>query len=314
MEILCDGTVKGSSQIVHSQLPYEKKGMWNSMLRKRVTAVILIGLIASFWNVSNLPVINASENVQHILADRPIIVAHRGASSLAPENTLAAVKKGIEVGAQWIEIDVHQTRDHHLVVLHDEDLDRTTNGSGPVNQYTLAELRQLDAGSWFSSEFAGERIPTLREVLATTRDKAILLIELKGSSVEKPTIELVREMNMEKQVVIQSFDHDAVANAKALAPEIPTMILVKEPSFASNPQIAARWMVKRAEKKNADGIGIHFSYLTNDLVKLAEERGLVVFPWTVNTTGDLLTTIEMGVDGIITNYPQTLKNLLSTRK
>lgn len=265
-----------------------------------------------FGNGSHLLETKASENMQHVLTDKPIIVAHRGASSLAPENTLAAVRKGIEVGAQWIEIDVHQTSDHHLVVLHDEKLDRTTNGSGAVNQYTLAEVRQLDAGSWFSAEFSGERIPTLQEVLDATKDKAILLIELKGSNIEGPTIELVREMNMENQVVIQSFDHDAVANAKALAPEIPTMLLIKEPSFASNPAIAAKWMVKRAEKKNADGIGIRFSYLTKDLVKLAGERGLVVFPWTVNTEGDLLTAIEMGVDGIITNYPQTLKGLLST--
>lgn len=286
--------------------------MLNSMWKRRITVVALIGLMLLFGNGSHLLETKASENMQHVLTDRPIIVAHRGASSLAPENTLAAVRKGIEVGAQWIEIDVHQTSDHHLVVLHDEKLDRTTNGSGAVNQYTLAEVRRLDAGSWFSAEFSGERIPTLQEVLEATKDKAILLIELKGSNIEGPTIELIREMNMENQVVIQSFDHDAVANAKALAPEIPTMLLIKEPSFASNPQIAAKWMVKRAEKKNADGIGIRFSYLTNDLVKLAGERGLAVFPWTVNTEGDLLAAIEMGVDGIITNYPQTLKGLLST--
>ena len=109
-----------------------------------------------------------------------IVLAHRGYSAKAPENTMAAFELALAVGADGIELDVHMTRDGEIVVIHDDTLDRTTNGKGPVSDQTMAELRELDAGSWFSPEFAGERIPTLKLVLELIKDKDVLLnIEIK---------------------------------------------------------------------------------------------------------------------------------------
>ena len=117
------------------------------------------------------------------------IVAHRGASAYAPENTLAAFRKAIELGADVLELDVHQSIDNQLVVIHDGTVDRTTSGKGTVKDCTVAALKQLDAGSWFSPQFSGERIPTLEEVFGSTPDSINLLIELKAGSDEYPGIE-----------------------------------------------------------------------------------------------------------------------------
>lgn len=234
----------------------------------------------------------------------PIITAHRGASSLAPENTLAAVQKALELGVPWIEVDVHRTRDRVLVVLHDETVDRTTNGTGPINQLTYAEVAKLDAGSWFSPEFSGEPIPTLEEVLLACRGQATVLIELKGTLTERPTIELVRELEMEDQVVIQSFDHIMVGKAKQRAPEIPAFILIRQ-------DLTPQAMVNTALYYGANGIGVRHNFLTEELVEVAHENGLVVFPWTVDNPEDMLNYLQMGVDGIITNYPQVLQEILT---
>lgn len=238
------------------------------------------------------------------LGEELIITAHRGASSLAPENTLAAVQKALELGIPWIEVDVHRTRDRVLVVLHDETVDRTTNGTGLVSQFFYEELTKLDAGSWFGPEFAGEPIPTLEEVLLACRDRAIVLIELKGPLTERPTVELVRQLGMEDQVVIQSFDHGMVGKAKERAPEIPAFILIRQ-------DLTPQAMVNTALYYKADGLGVRYNFVTEDLVQLAHSNGLSVFPWTVDNPEDMLRFLQMGVDGIITNYPQVLQEVLT---
>jgi len=244
------------------------------------------------------------ETLASLMGTEPVIVAHRGASSLAPENTMAAVYKALELGIPWVEIDVHRTRDSVLVILHDETLDRTTNGKGEVARKRLNELAELDAGSWFGPEFAGEPIPTLEEVLLACKDKAVVLIELKGARTEKLTVELVRELDMTDQVIIQSFDHQAVAKAKTLAPEIPTFILVRQDNNAQG-------LVNTAKFYNADGIGIRRNLLTPELIVLAHEESLVIIPWTVDDPTEMKEFLQLGVDGIITNYPQVLQEILA---
>ncbi len=177
-----------------------------------------------------------------ITQEQPLVVAHRGASSLAPENTMAAVRKALELNVDIIEIDVHRSYDGELVVIHDDTVNRTTSGKGRVKDFTLDELKKLDAGRWFKLSFWGERIPTLREVLEETKDKTVLLIELKGERTEVRTVELVRELGMEDQVIIQSFDFQQVQKVKQKAPEIPTMCLVREPENRDDPLKAANWM------------------------------------------------------------------------
>lgn len=266
-------------------------------IKKRLitSLVIILGLLA-FSGVQSLA--------------QPLVVAHRGASSLAPENTLAAVHKALELKVDIVEIDVHRSLDGELVVLHDPTINRTTNSTGPVKAYNLAELKSFDAGSWFHPSFADEQIPTLRKVLEATKDRATLLIELKGERTEVRTVELVQELGMADQVIIQSFDFLQIQKVKQKAPDIPTVFLVKEPEHQSDPEKAARWMCNIAEYVGAGGIGVRHNWFTPELMKLAQERNLEIFVWTVDKKEDMQKFIEAGVQGIITNRPQDLLKLL----
>ncbi len=150
---------------------------------------------------------------------RPWAIAHRGASLEAPENTLAAFQRAVELGADLIELDVHQTADGHVVIIHDDTVDRTTNGSGPVHSMALRELRRLDAGSWMGPQFAGERVPTLLEVLELTRGRAGLAIEIKAGSARYPGLEanivrLLETAGRVDDVIITSGDCHAIAEVR----------------------------------------------------------------------------------------------------
>jgi glycerophosphoryl diester phosphodiesterase len=136
-----------------------------------------------------------------------MVIAHRGASSYAPENTLAAFDLALDLGYGHLELDVDLTRDGHIIVMHDETVDRTTNGTEPVRSQTLAELRALDAGAWFGAQFAGERVPTFAEVLERYRGRVHLHTELKGRAprLASGTADLVREYGMVEHVTVTSF-------------------------------------------------------------------------------------------------------------
>ncbi|NMB02358.1 MAG: glycerophosphodiester phosphodiesterase [Firmicutes bacterium] len=273
--------------------------------RKLLLSVVLVMLLAGIANAANVGSIWKFVN-----ETRPLVIAHRGASSLAPENTLAAVQVALELEVDVVEIDVHRSFDGQLVVLHDKTVNRTTSGKGSVTDLTLEELKQLDAGSWFKSSFKGETIPTLREVLKATKDKAILLIELKGERTEVRTVELVKELGMEDQVVIQSFDFQQIQKVKQRAPEIPTVWLVREPKHSEDPQKAANWIANTTEYVGATGIGIRHNWFTPELMATAKERNLAIFVWTVDSRADMKSFIKAGVHGIITNRPQNLLLLL----
>lgn len=162
---------------------------------------------------------------------KPFIIGHRGASSLAPENTLASFQKAYALGAEMVELDVHRTKDGHLVIMHDDTVDRTTNGHGAIKDLTLKELKDMDAGSWFSSEFNGEKVPTFGEVLEWAKGKVKIDIEIKNSvqypGIEKDIVGHLKAMNMDKDVIITSFDPSCVKNVKSIDAEIKTGVLLK---------------------------------------------------------------------------------------
>lgn len=241
--------------------------------------------------------------------DRPLVIAHRGASSLAPENTMAAVYAALNLGVDMVEVDVHSTLDGELVVIHDATVNRTSNGNGYVQRLTLEEIRELDAGSWFRRGFYQEKIPTLREVLEAVKDKSILLIELKEPDIEGRTIELVRELDASDQVILQSFDYVQIQKAKQLAPEIHTIFLVNRPNYGSEPIQAALWMLDIVQTVGASGLSVHYNWCTPELVSLAAERDVDVYVWTVNRRSKLRKSVTAGVKGIVTNKPQTLLSL-----
>ena len=246
---------------------------------------------------------------------RVYVIAHRGASAYAPENTLAAFKQAIMLHSDILELDVHQTKDLRLVVIHDATVDRTTNGKGRIKDLTLEELRQLDAGSWFSPAFAAERVPLLDEVLDLASNSVSLLIELKEGSDEYPNIEerivrLVREKNVEKHVIFKSFHDETLDRLRQLAPEIPRLKIV----FLQIPVVSI--IVGRGLAfgsvldDSVQYLQHHWFGLTESFVTEAHSSGYRVFAWDVNDKDRMKELILRGIDGIETDYPDILSKLI----
>lgn len=231
----------------------------------------------------------------------PLVIAHRGASGTAPENTMAAFRQAVEMGADMIELDVQRTKDGQVVVIHDATLQRTTNGSGAVRELTYAEIEQLDAGSWFGEgqEFAGERVPLLKEVLEFTKGKCALNIEIKNipyadPGIEQAVVDLLHETGFPlEQVIISSFDHSCLHRIARLEPNVPTACL-----FSHYP----------ASLAGLDTGILHPSWqvIRPEFMSWVRESGRKVNVWTVDKPERWAWLLEAGVDGIITNYPARL--------
>jgi glycerophosphoryl diester phosphodiesterase len=227
-------------------------------------------------------------------------IAHRGASGRFPENTLKAFAAAIEAGAQMCELDAHLTSDGVLVVIHDKTVDRTTDGRGAVRSMTLAELKRLDAGVRFGREFQGERIPTLDEVMALTDGRCGLNIELKGDGVERKVCDLIVERRALATAIVSSFNWDALAVVRHFDPRVRVGLL------------ASQWPARlfgAAFDLKAESINPRSNIVTEDLCIAAHERNLSVYTWTVDDPGEIRRLIAFGVDGIMTNYPERLREL-----
>ena len=237
-------------------------------------------------------------------------IAHRGASGqgLAPENTLAAYEKAIEIGVDAVEIVVHLTADNQVVVIHDRAVDRTTDGSGSVDTMTLSEIRELSAGSWFSSEFASERIPTLEEVLELVGWRALLLVEVKTEEAADKAVAIIRAQRAQSRVVIQSFLGPAVRTVNRLDNRIPTAFLMTGGEAVLRRKAG---LVKRVLKLGANALALKYTAATPDLVNMFLGRAMGIWVWTVDEEEDMREMIEMGVGGIITNYPNRLNKVIS---
>jgi len=238
-----------------------------------------------------------------------MIIAHRGASGSAPENTMVAFRRAIELGADWLELDVCASRDGEVVVFHDDKLDRTTNGKGRVRDHTLAELKRFDAGSSFDSGFAGEKIPSLKEVITLARTNRVgLLVEMKAGShlghgfEQKVTTQLAGQ-EMLGNSFMMSFDHAAVGRAKRIQPRVRTLLIVGRP-------MGARKLVKTIRAHDANGVTMNASHVSRSLVHSLQAEGLLVLVWTVNTVRQMRKFMGLGVDGITTNFPKRLAQLV----
>ncbi len=239
---------------------------------------------------------------------RPWVIAHRGASAEAPENTLAAFSRALELGADWVELDVRPTADRRLVAIHDATLRRTTGARGRVGRLRLEALQRLDAGSWFDGRFRGERIPTLEDVFDLLEPAAAgLLIELKRDRHDPPglvelAVEAVRRSGLASRVILQSFDHALVSRIGELAPVIRTAALVDR--RAADPAAAAL-------AAGSQILALKWRLLRSGLVADARRRGVQVFVWTVDAPRDLERAVRLEVDGIITNQPGRLSRILA---
>ncbi|MNC12257.1 Glycerophosphoryl diester phosphodiesterase [compost metagenome] len=236
--------------------------------------------------------------------------AHRGASAVCPENTMAAFRKSLELGATGIETDVQMSSDGGLVLIHDESLKRTAGADGYVKDKTLSQLLELDAGSWFGPEFKGERLPTLEELLDLLQERdTVLNIELKNGffmypGMEEKVIAAVRDYGMSERVVLSSFNHYSLAYCKSLAPEIRTGILYGEGLYRP-------W--DYAATLQADALHAYHYAVLPEFVSEASEHNVVYHPWTVNDPGRMKELIDAGVAGIITDYPDVLAGLLAAK-
>ncbi|TFG29072.1 glycerophosphodiester phosphodiesterase [Candidatus Thorarchaeota archaeon] len=223
-----------------------------------------------------------------------IVVAHRGASGLAPENTLLAHQVAYEVGAHMVEIDVQETADGELVCIHDYDVNRTTNGTGVVADLTYREIRDLDAGR-------GEKIPTLAQVLDYVRGKLKINIELKVTDVEQQVFSFVDERNMISDVMISSFLHGTLIATRSIDASISTAVLVSKIRDDMIPYVV---------ELGANALNPDYRTISSDLMSEAHSNNIQVFPWTVNDSLKIQALLEMGVDGVITDFPDIAVKIL----
>lgn len=241
--------------------------------------------------------------------DRPLNLAHRGASRWAPENTLAAFRLALEQGADGFELDVHLSRDGVPVVFHDADLGRTTDGRGRVSERTVAELKALDAGAWFDPRFAGERIPTLAEVFEAFGDRARYNIELKTFSARddglvRAVVETVRRYRLGEAVLLSSFNPLALRRAWRLAPEIPRGLLIA-PDLPL--PLRRAWLAPLAPHHARH---LHASMINEATAQACRRRGYALVAWTVNAPEEMRRLIRLGVAAIITDDPAALRACL----
>lgn len=253
-------------------------------------------------------------------SQQPRVLAHRGASSSAPENTLAAYSLAIEMGADTIELDIHMTRDHELVAIHDSTVDRTTDGTGPVGDMTLAEIKRLHAGSWFCSSRMHRMwgrhelsVPTLREVIELTRGKAVLRLEVKQPHlyplIEERLVEILDEAGLlctddaSTSVTIQSFSFESLRKLASLAPQL-TLYQLTRPGADIPPSLLDEIQTYAA------GICPHRRSTTRELIESAHDRGLFLHTYTVNSPEEMWAFMEFGVDGIITDNVIELKTVV----
>lgn len=234
-----------------------------------------------------------------------IVIAHRGASRAAPENTLSSMKKAIEYGADFAECDVFQTKDGEIVLFHDEEMERTTGKQGMIWDFTLAELRELDAGSWFSEEFKGEPIPTLRQVIRLCKGKIKLNIEVKVSGndpdIAQKVVDTIRSENIGKECMVTSFEKPVIKKIKEIAPDLITGFIFDE---EHPPDIfEGNWEYVCSKRNIVD----------EEFVQEARQKGKKIFVWTVNYPAEMKKFIDLGVDGIITDVPDVLKEVLSSK-
>lgn len=231
-------------------------------------------------------------------------IAHRGAAGYAPENTIAAFDKAIEMKADYIEMDIQRSKDGELVIIHDTSVDRTTEGSGYIKDLTFNELRSLDAGSWKGTEFAGEKIPTFDEILDKYHGKIGILLELKAPElypgIEESIAQELKDRNLDKpqneKMILQSFNFESMKKMNTLLPNVPIGVLTWSKADTT-PQALKEFSAY------ADYFNPSYGLINEELVNQVHSLGMKISSWTVRSHESADFLLEMKVDGIITDYP-----------
>lgn len=247
-------------------------------------------------------------------ADQVAVVAHRGASEYAPENTMAAFYKAMDMGADYVELDVQRTKDGELVVIHDPEVDRTTNGTGNVKDLMLDEIQTLDAGSWLAPEFSGEKVPLLEDVLEEFHGKVGILIELKlperYPGIEEELANVLKKLGLfdgQQGIIIQSFSYASVQRSKTLLPDIPHGVL-------------AGMALKNITDEELGSFAEYTDYfianqnmLTSELIRRIHSKGMRAWAYTTRTEKQAERLLSLGADGIITGNPYIVRSPYNRR-
>jgi glycerophosphoryl diester phosphodiesterase len=226
------------------------------------------------------------------------VVGHRGAAGVKPENTLAGFRYAIDLGVDYVECDVHLSRDQHLVVMHDARVNRTTDGTGSIGDLDFDAIRALDAGD-------GEQVPTLDEVLALVQGRVKLLCELKGEGVEAATVDAVKSRGMAADVFFTSFDMERLEQVRLIGDDLLIGAILPDPGEED---------IARALELGAAGIGIHYRNLCLRQVEQVLAEGLDLRAWNPDTLPEQRAMIALGAKGVSTNRPDILMDYLQTAK
>ncbi len=267
------------------------------MTRTRLLAAGVVGVVV---------VIGAGGYViQRVrLEDKVAVTAHRGSSKAAPENTMAAIKKAIEDGADWVEIDIQETADGEVVVFHDSDFMKLAGVHLKIWDATMADLKEIDIGSWFAPRFADQRVPTLGEVLEECKGKVGVNIELKyyghDQQLEQRTVAIVESHGMASEVVFMSLKIDAVKKMKTIRPRWTVGLLMS---------VAAG----NLKKVDADFLAVNANFADRSFIRAAHARGRQVHVWTVNDAPTMSTMIGRGADNLITDKPALARSVIAQR-
>lgn len=236
--------------------------------------------------------------------EKVLIFAHRGASNLAPENTLKAFKKAIELKADYIEFDVHQSKDGEIVIMHDANTFRTTGHSGIIEKMTLEELKELDCGD-------NEKIPTLEELVKLAKGKIGLNCEIKAKGIAQKIIEIIKEADLFESTIISSFKQKELLKIKNLEPRLKIASLNPTRTGWILNWFSRKKMIKTAEENKFYAINPLYLVVNKKFIDKAHEKNIKVFPWTVDSITAIENLIKKGVDGIITNNISRAKEILN---
>ncbi len=283
--------------------------------------LVILGAVYTYMSSSSGKPVEEFKIFAEQRKDRPLVFAHRGGRGIAPENTLTAFQKSYELGVDVLELDVRATKDAELVVIHDKTLDRTTDGKGLISERSLAEIKKLDAGfNWTNDEgktfpFRGQnvRVPTLREVFEAFPE-AIINIEPKHAdpSPVKPLCNLISEFKRSDKVIVGSFNDEILEGFRRLCKNVATSASPSEASgFLARYELGLddNYAPTMSALQIPQRIG-SFEIVTKDYLKAAHAQNLQVHVWTINKKAEMKRLIEIGVDGIMTDYPDKLLELL----
>ena len=293
-------TMGGGSAVLNGTLEGREGGARRRALKFSRSFVISLAVVALIASAGFAFLLLKEAGFE----DRVEITAHRGAAMHAPENTIAAVEEALEAGADWVEIDVQETADGEVVVVHDSDLKKVAGVDLKIWDATMADLQGIDVGSFFSPEFSDQRVPTLEQVLELCRGRAGVVIELKyyGHQVrlEERVAAIVDALGMASEIKVMSLDFDGLQRMKALRPDWTTGILTSV-------------VMGDLMRMEADFLAVNSGMANRRFVRAAHRAGKSVFTWTVNDAMGMSAMMDLGVDSIITDDPQLARNVLEYR-